>query len=143
MTHVHRIDAFRCEYAFLSNFYPSLIRYDGIHYPTVEHAFQACKSLDSPERLTIAQCGPPARAKSMGRRVKLRHDWESIKVEVMTKLVRLKFETHDDLRVKLIDTGEAELIEGNTWNDRFWGVCGTQGRNWLGRILMQVRTELA
>ena len=79
----------------------------------------------------------------MGRRVKLRADWESIKVEVMTKLVRLKFETHDDLRVKLIDTAEAQLIEGNTWNDRFWGVCGNQGRNWLGRILMQVRTELA
>lgn len=143
MTVIHRIDSFRYEHAFLSNFYPSLLKSDGIVYPTVEHAFQASKSLKAAERREIAQCGSPGRAKSMGRRVKLRSDWESIKVHVMTQLVRLKFQTHSDLRLRLLATGAAELIEGNTWNDRFWGVCGDQGQNRLGRILMQVRGEIA
>jgi predicted NAD-dependent protein-ADP-ribosyltransferase YbiA (DUF1768 family) len=58
-------------------------------------------------------------------------------------MVRLKFSTHQELRERLLATGEAELIEGNTWNDTFWGVCKGEGQNWLGKILMEVRKELA
>jgi N-glycosidase YbiA len=137
-----RVDSFTCEHAFLSNFYEVLVSYEGITYPSVEHAFQAQKTLDEAERRKIATCGSPGRAKGLGRKVRLRKDWESVKVDLMTQLVRIKFMADADLRERLLRTGDAELIEGNSWNDRFWGVSGGQGKNWLGRILMQVRDEL-
>jgi predicted NAD-dependent protein-ADP-ribosyltransferase YbiA (DUF1768 family) len=45
--------------------------------------------------------------------------------------------------LKLAATANAELVEGNRHRDRFWGVWGDKGQNWLGRILMEVRAELA
>jgi len=58
----------------------------------------------------------------------------------MLDLVRKKFE-NPLLRAMLLATEDAVLVEGNTWNDTFWGVCRGRGENWLGRILMQVREE--
>lgn len=71
----------------------------------------------------------------------LRPDWEYIRVDVMTELVRKKF-SQEPLRSQLIATGDAELIEGNWWNDTFWGVCNGVGENNLGKILMKVRDEI-
>lgn len=59
----------------------------------------------------------------------------------MLDLQRQKY-TVPYLREKLLATGDAELVEGNTWGDRFWGVCNGVGQNWLGRLLMQVRDEI-
>jgi predicted NAD-dependent protein-ADP-ribosyltransferase YbiA (DUF1768 family) len=59
----------------------------------------------------------------------------------MEELVRRKF-ADPELAEKLLATGDEELVEGNTWNDRFWGVCRGEGRNELGKILMRVRAEL-
>ena len=44
-------------------------------------------------------------------------------------------------REKLLDTGNAELQEGNNWGDRYWGVDlkTGYGENRLGRIIMKVR----
>jgi ribA/ribD-fused uncharacterized protein len=78
-----------------------------------------------------------------GRQVQARPDWEQVKVGIMEQLVRLKFTTHSSLRDQLLATGDAELLEGNTWKDTFWGVCRGQGRNELDKILMKVRSELA
>jgi len=62
----------------------------------------------------------------------------------MTTIVRNKFKAHPDLKKKLLETGTAKLIEGNTWHDTFWGVNINTGKgeNHLGKILMQVRSEL-
>jgi predicted NAD-dependent protein-ADP-ribosyltransferase YbiA (DUF1768 family) len=60
----------------------------------------------------------------------------------MEGLVRQKFSKDPVLRQRLLDTGDQDLVEGNTWGDTFWGVCRGQGSNWLGRILMDVRAEL-
>ena len=136
------IDRFSEEYRFLSNFFDAAVEYDRISYPTVEHAFQAQKTEDRGEQRAIAAAGSPGAAKRMGRKVKLRRDWESVKVGIMRELVQLKFTTHPDLAERLLATGDAQLIEGNSWNDNFWGVCGEHGKNWLGRILMEVREEL-
>jgi len=138
-----RIERFTGDYDFLSNFHPSPIEVDGILYPTVEHAFQAAKTFVLEEKQGIAAAATPGRAKRMGRKVQLRPDWEHVKVGIMEELVRLKFATHADLREKLLATGNAELIEGNNWNDTFWGVCRGRGRNELGLILMKLRSELA
>jgi ribA/ribD-fused uncharacterized protein len=129
------------EYAFLSNFYSSPIQYEGIVYPTVEHMFQALKALDVETRKKIANAATPGQAKRLGRSVALREDWEEVKVDVMRTALQLKF-SNPALRAKLIATGDAELIEGNTWNDRFWGVCRGTGKNMLGLLLMELRCSL-
>lgn len=136
-----QIDNFRLDYFFLSNFYPCKIAYDGMTFPSVEAAFQAAKTLDKIERVQF-QTMDASTAKRVGRRVKLRPDWESVKIGIMRELVACKFLNSEELRDKLIATGDAELIEGNTWGDRFWGVCNGSGRNELGRILMEVRSEI-
>lgn len=137
-----QITKFEGEYRFLSNFYPAVVYVGGYPFLTVEHAYQASKTFSIEHITKISLCKSPATAKQLGRRVPLRNDWESVKIMVMQDLLRQKF-THADLRVKLLATGTAELIEGNWWNDTFWGVCNGKGQNWLGRLLMIVRSQYA
>lgn len=137
-----KITSFRGQHAFLSNFHPCNIEYEGIVYPSVEHAFQASKTMLKYERKRIAKLETPAQAKQHGRRISLRGDWERVKVKIMTILVRMKFLLHEDLGKKLLATRDAELMEENTWGDMFWGTCDGKGRNELGRILMKTRDEL-
>lgn len=135
------INSFEGEYAFLSNFYEHPISNGVITFPTNEHYFQAMKTLEDDERLAIARAATPGQAKRMGRKVQLRSDWESIKLDVMETAVRIKF-TDPELAAKLIATGDEELVEGNWWNDTFWGVCNEVGENHLGKILMKVRADI-
>jgi ribA/ribD-fused uncharacterized protein len=85
----------------------------------------------------------PSQAKHLGRHVALRKDWEDIKEKVMYDICLNKFTTHPDLLGALLDTGDAILIEGNTWGDREWGQVDSAGKNKLGKILMRIRGELA
>lgn len=133
------IDSFSGKYGFLSNFYyHELIFYDGFYYPTVEHAFQASKTLDYNKRLEISIANSPSRAKYIGRSLYLRHSWENIKIDIMKDLLIKKFGIHE-LHKKLIATDNKHLVEGNTWGDHFWGVCKGTGDNVLGRLLMEIR----
>lgn len=132
---------FRGEYAFLSNFAKTPVTYDGVIYPTVENAFQAAKCLNASERVPFESCSPKD-AKRLGRRVKLRADWEQVKLDIMYELVRDKFARNPRFAEQLVATGDAELVEGNAWGDTFWGVSRGRGQNHLGRILMRVRDEL-
>lgn len=142
------IKEFQGRFRFLSNFWPAKVRVGKIVFDTVEHAFVASKTLDEREREKVRQCQTPGQAKRFGRRLKLRSDWEQVKdgrkvkVHVMKDLVRQKFFNNEELGDLLLATGDEELIEGNTWNDTFWGVCRGKGENWLGTILMEVRAEL-
>ncbi len=135
------IDSFKGEYGFLSNFYKCRVEFEGNVYPSVEHAFQAAKNPDPEYRAAVAGAGSPVTAKRMGRKVLLRPDWEEAKDGVMLECLRLKF-SDPGLREKLLETGDAELIEGNMHNDRYWGVCRGEGRNVLGKLLMKVREEI-
>ena len=140
------IKNFEGEYAFLSNFYFSPMIIDNVVYTTNEHYFQAMKSLNPKERQAIVLAPTPGKAKHLGRKVSLRKDWEDIKEEVMLTGLRHKF-SNPELRKKLLATGNEELIEGTTWHDNYWGICdcetcGGQGKNRLGKLLMQVREEL-
>ena len=140
------IDFFDGEFAFLSNFYNASCIFEGKLYPTVEHAFQAAKSLDHAERDWIAAAGSPGLAKRLGRSVNLRPDWEKVKFDVMEECLRSKF-ADPVLKQKLFATGDEELVEGNYWHDNTWGNCSCEkckdivGRNMLGNILMKLRTE--
>lgn len=135
------IDCFDGEFAFLSNFYLSPIFDGNIWFPTVEHYFQAAKTTNMEEYKAIAAADTPGQAKRLGRKVTLRPDWEEVKDQVMLDALRKKF-SDDKLRLMLLATGEEYLIEGNTWGDKYWGVCGGIGLNHLGKLLMQVRDEL-
>ena len=135
------IDSFHGEYAFLSNYYDSPIFYDGILYPTVEHAFQAAKTTVFIQRIIIANKKTPGQAKCAGRKVTLRDNWDDIKLYIMKELIILKF-TNPKLKSALLNTKDAELIERNTWNDTYWGSCNGIGENHLGKILMEVREML-
>lgn len=139
---MNTIKQFTGKYAFLSNFYPATVTYEGDTYPTAEHAFQAAKTIDPAERAMIRAKPTPGKAKAAGRKVTLRPHWEAVKVAVMRQVVAAKFEQHPDLMDQLMSTGIDELEEGNHWNDRFWGVDIRTGKglNELGNILMLIRS---
>ena len=134
------IDSFRGRYFFLSNYYPCDFVWEGLLYRNAEAAFQSAKCTDTIGRLNFTNLSPNL-AKAKGRKIYLRDDWESIKDDTMLNIIRAKFK-NPKLSRKLIATGDQELIEGNTWNDTYWGVCNGIGKNKLGQILMQVREEL-
>jgi ribA/ribD-fused uncharacterized protein len=143
-----RIDDFRGDYFFLSNFFPAQVTLDGMNFPTVEHAYQAAKTLEPQERERIWGASTPDLARKMGRKLDQRPDWQEVKVKTMEDLVWKKFNSRPDLLELLLATGDAELVEENSWHDNFWGNClcsrcaATPGQNWLGRILMEVREKL-
>ena len=138
------ITSFKGEYAFLSNFYPCKICLDVFQnsyiFQNSEAAFQAfkCNYPDDMEQFADMN---GQQAKRVGRKVKLRSDWEYIKDSIMEYVVFTKFYQNKDLCDKLLATGNRELIEGNTWNDTYWGVCNGKGQNKLGKILMKVRDD--
>jgi N-glycosidase YbiA len=154
-----QITQFKYEWDFLSNFHPSVVEMDGVKYASVEHAYQAAKTLDPAKREVFSLEFNPrltaAQSKRMGRRLKLRENWDTIKNGIMRGLLVKKFSA-GPLRTKLLGTGNAELVEGNWWHDTHFGVCyGRQagrecdfapheptGANWLGRLLMEVRSEI-
>lgn len=135
------IDSFQNEYYFLSNFYPCSVTYRGITYPSSEAAFHAQKTFDVYEQLKFTRM-TPSESKRAGRKIALRPDWEDVKYHIMHEIVLQKFLQNEDLRLHLLSTGEYELVEGNWWNDTFWGVCNGEGKNSLGHILMDVREYL-
>lgn len=135
------IQEFRDKYFFLSNFYSTYIEYDGLVYMNAEAAFQSAKCLEYNDRKNFMDLSP-RQAKAKGRRVKLRPDWEEVKLDILYEVVKNKFIQNDTLRVLLIDTYPKYLEEGNTWNDTFYGVCRGKGQNHLGKILMRIREEL-
>lgn len=140
------ITEFRGAYRFLSNFYPCNIEWLGHTYPSVEHAFQAAKFPTHPDVLARIQGNvTPGESKAIASAFKnlIEPSWFIFTRElVMFFLLRQKFAPGTELARKLIQTNDAELIEGNTWNDTFWGVCKGVGENNLGKILMIIRSEL-
>lgn len=137
------ITSFSGNYRFLSNFWPCTLRAsNGIVYPSSEHAYQAAKFLSLERRLAIASLATPAEAKKVGQSGYLRPNWDLIKDKVMYKIVHAKFRQNPDLAKLLLATGDALLIEGNTWGDTYWGVCNGVGRNKLGKLLMKIREEI-
>jgi ribA/ribD-fused uncharacterized protein len=136
------IDSFFGPHRFLSSFFPAVVAFDGVEYPTAEHAYQAAKTDDPELRRRLRSCGTPGEAKRRGSAFEPRGDWGDVRVDVMRDLVHQKFQ-HDELRARLVATGAAPLIEGNSWGDRFWGVSKGVGTNHLGNLLMVERASAA
>ena len=137
-----KIESFSGVFRFLSNFYAAPVHYEGIDYPTSEHAFQAAKTVDKNQRLNIAMLETPGEAKRYGKTVRIRSAWDDVRVGVMAEIVNEKFIQNPHLLEMLLATDDMELIEDNTWGDTFWGVCDGEGENNLGKVLMAVREHL-
>ena len=135
------INSFKGDYEFLSNFYMSPVIYDGLEYKSVEHAYQAAKTNDPIWKDKIIAAMTAGQAKKLGGKCSMRLDWNDVKLPLMEKLVQKKFQD-DELKKKLLATGDRLLVEGNFWGDTFWGVCKGVGTNHLGLILMMVRSAL-
>ena len=140
------INDFHGENFFLSNFFPQSFVCEGMTWRSAEHAYQAAKAESKEDMLAVKMCATAGQAKKMGRKIRIRYDWDQIKVDVMRNILKAKF-GDAELAVKLVGTGDAELIEGNNWCDKTWGCVlengEWEGRNLLGRLLMEVRAELS
>ncbi len=131
-------------YGCFFNFSAHGFELDRKYWKTSEHYFQAQKFVGTPDEEEVRQAKTSKDAARMGRERHrpLRKDWESVKGDIMRKVVLRKFETHEEIRNVLLSTGNETLIEKTT-GDMYWG-CGTDGtgENMLGIILMEVRTAL-
>lgn len=139
------ISVFCDENAFLSNFYPTDIVWSKYRFKSAEHLYQAMKCADKKDAGRIINTATAKKAKILGRYIKSRDYWDTIKTQVMLKALRLKFSSRR-LRTMLRETGEKQLINVNYWHDTFWGVCGCtkhqrSGLNMVGQILMKIRAE--
>jgi hypothetical protein len=75
----------------------------------------------------------------------IRPDWSKIKFQRMKRVLFAKFIQHGDLRELLLSTGDARLVESGRLNNavnRLWGEVNGRGQNMLGRLLIEVRTQL-
>lgn len=135
------IKGFFDKYRFLSNFYVSDVFYDGLMYPSSENAYQSAKTLDMDLRNMFIDISP-SQSKKLGRKIKVRDDWEDVKFNIMFEIVTDKFNRSESLCEMLLSTGDKYLEETNYWGDKIWGVCNGVGDNWLGKILMDVRSNL-
>ena len=140
---MNKILGFKDDYRFLSNFHIQELKDEnGVLWPTSEHWYQAEKFVESELREKIRLCATPKESRYLGRRFTMRPDFDDIKLEVMRKILKVKFANGTELANKLIATGEAYLEETNWWKDSFWGVCKGVGQNNLGKLLMERRKEL-
>ncbi|MBP9667895.1 NADAR family protein [Candidatus Saccharibacteria bacterium] len=128
----------------LSNFSAHAIKYQGVVYQTAEHAFHAQKFDDTTLREQIINCGSPLMAWELGQKLKSkrRADWDDVKVDILSDILREKVKQYPEVKIALQATGTRKIIEVNEEND-FWG-CNADGKgqNNMGKILMKIRDEL-
>jgi ribA/ribD-fused uncharacterized protein len=143
------ITEFQGKNRFLSNFYEleNPITFENLAYSTSEHLYVALKTMDHDSRRIISTIPWPGEAKKLGRKLKIRPDWEDVKFQSMHLVLILKFAANPRLMHELIETLPQELVEGNRWHDNEWGNCTCkkcstiEGKNRLGFLLMQVRFD--
>jgi ribA/ribD-fused uncharacterized protein len=124
---------------------------DGHEAYTTEQPYMASKFEDPEIRAEIMATADGRAAKSLAKQLKARgvseiEGWYDARIPVMTTVVDMKFRANLDLADRLIGTGNQLIVEGNQWEDRFWGVSpigSNNGENNLGKILMKLRHELA
>lgn len=135
----------------LSNFSAFGLEWQGLTFPTSEHAYHWEKfatEADDQTRNGVAYEIMNARSahdafKLAGAQKHLRRpDWDAVKVGIMRDILRAKVQQHEYVRRKLLATGDRELIE-DSWRDDFWGWGPNRdGQNMLGKLWMEIRAEL-
>lgn len=135
------------DYRFLSNMWRCSVMFRGHHFPSSENAYQAAKM---PEFLwdhfgSISPQDSKTEGQNKDNWKFSKEEWDTKKLAIMEEVLRVKFHHNHDLRNLLLATGNRVLIEGNWWNDTFWGVVIRDGQrvgeNHLGNILMRIRVS--
>jgi len=141
-----KIDQFTGDFEYLSNFSShSFVDENETEWKTLEHFYQAAKTLHPLWRMLIWEAPEPNIAKKLGRTCPLRQDWDKLRIFIMSKGLKFKFDQNTEIKVKLMSTDGFVLIEGNNWHDNLWGDClckkceNITGQNRLGELLMKLR----
>lgn len=135
-------------YGAFSNLYRRPMTFEGREYPTAEHAYQAGKARKESVREWILSAPTPSLVAMAAHGLytwDINPNWSKIKFDRMRDVLRAKFSQHEDLKLLLLATGDARLVEaGRTDNvvNRTWGEVNGKGQNMLGVLLMEVREEL-
>ena len=125
----------------LRNEYPAAVEADGITYPTVTHAYWALSVADPAVREAVAAADSTFAARNLAAGAERRQGWQESRTAVMTRLLRDKFTRHPEAARALLATGDATIVYGDS-DSAYWGDDGGTGRNWTGRLLELVRSEL-
>lgn len=132
------------KYGFLSCLYKKLIIFEEREFSSAEYAYQFAKFKDEAVREWAMEAPKPHLLAILAHGLfswDIVKDWSKIKVKRMHNVLKAKF-SDNELRQKLLDTGDSILIE-NSKSDAFWGVGKHgKGRNKLGGLLMKVREEI-
>lgn len=121
--------------------YSAPITVDGSNYPSVAHAYWALSVTDPQTRLAITAAETAATAPTLATEAPRREGWEHARTAVMTRLLNAKYHQHPELAETLLATDDATVIYDDM-DSTFWGDNAGRGRNWSGRILELVRSEL-
>lgn len=132
------------ENSVFDNFSAFQVFWGGILWPTVEHAYQATKFTDPVIISIIRETRSPYEAKRLARVYKgnVRVNWLAVELTIMEDILRAKLAQHEYVQRKLIETGDAELVEDSP-SDSFWGRGPDwKGQNQMGKLWMKLRDEL-
>ncbi|CAN4280814.1 NADAR family protein [Pseudoxanthomonas sp. LjRoot125] len=135
-------------YGVFSNLFRSEVEFEGLVYPTAEHAYQAGKARKEVVRDWILAAPTPALAAMAAHGLyvwDVKPDWAKTKFDRMRGVLRAKFTQHPKLAELLLSTGSARLVEVGTVDNavnRLWGEVNGVGKNMLGVLLMEVRAEI-
>ncbi|MEU8773414.1 NADAR family protein [Streptomyces sp. NPDC048606] len=125
----------------LRNEHPAPISVGGVDYPSVAHAYRALSVADAEVRDAVTTADTTASVRELARGARRREGWEHARTSVMTGLLRAKFDRHSELAEMLVATKDATLLYDDVDSD-FWGENSGRGRNWTGRLLELVRSDL-
>lgn len=134
------------EYFEFSNFSYHTIVIGGKKYATNEHYFQSMKFIDTDYQEVVRNAPTPAVAKKLGlsRKFAIHSDWDNERRFIaMEACLEAKFTQHPKLKTLLLSTGDVVLIEDSP-RDTFWGIgADRNGKNMLGKMLMNLRNHLS
>lgn len=135
-------------YGAFSNLYRREIEFEGNVYATSEHAYQAGKARKEAVREWLMAAPSPSLLAMAAHGLyywDVAPGWSKTKFERMQRVLRAKFDQHEDLKDLLLSTGDARLVESATVDNevnRLWGEVDGVGKNTLGIMLMELREEL-
>lgn len=135
-------------YGGFSNLFRREVEFEGVVYPTSEHAYQAGKARKDAVREWLLAAPSPALLAMAAHGLyywDIAPGWSTRKFDRMRGVLRAKFTQHTDLKQLLLSTGNARLVESATVDNevnRLWGEVNGVGRNTLGVMLMELREAL-
>ncbi|MEU9379004.1 NADAR family protein [Streptomyces sp. NPDC048255] len=128
----------------LRNDHEAPVSYRGQTYPSVVHGYWALSAAERADHDLIRAAATPGEAREAGGRAARRADWPAVRLGVMAGLLRAKFDQHPELAALLRGTGQAGILYRGYSDSPYWRDEGPRGgRNWTGRLLELIRSELA